>query len=118
MQQTFSWASQVKLLLDESIPRQLSRFFPDNYEVYTVQQMGWAGSKNGELLELARVHRFSALITVDRGFEFQQNIQLLPVPVVIMVAPSIHLEELCKLVPKVVSALSNDPKPDLYRISM
>ena len=81
MQQTFSWASQVKLLLDESIPRQLSRFFPSNYEVYTVQQMGWAGSKNGELLELARTHCFSALLTVDRGFEFQPNIKLLPLPV-------------------------------------
>ena len=43
----------MKLLLDESIPRQLLSDFPETLEVTTVQKMGGAGTKNGVLLGLA-----------------------------------------------------------------
>ena len=39
----------MKLLFDESVPRQLGVYFPDRIEVQTAQRMGWAGSKNGDL---------------------------------------------------------------------
>ena len=74
----------MKLLLDESLPRQLADHFPDEFEINTVQRMGWAGSKNGDLLRLAASHGFDALITADQGIEHQQNIDRLPVPVVVM----------------------------------
>ena len=67
----------MKVLLDESVPRQLGRFFPDDFEVYTVQDMGWSGRANGDLLQLARSHCFKALITVDQGFEYPAKPQLL-----------------------------------------
>lgn len=35
--------------------------------------MGWAGTKNGELLRLAQ-GRFDAFVTVDRNLSFQQNL--------------------------------------------
>ena len=73
----------MKLLLDESAPRRLGTCFPDSFEVRTVPQMGWAGSTNGDLLRLAAANGFDALITVDRGFEHQQNVSQLPLPVVI-----------------------------------
>ena len=74
------------MLLDESTPRRLAASFPDAFETRTVQQMGWAGCANGELLRLAADHEFDALVTVDQGFEHQQNVTELPIPVVIMVA--------------------------------
>ena len=43
----------MKLLLDESVPKRLGSFFPGEFEVHTVQQMGWTGSSNGDLLRLA-----------------------------------------------------------------
>ena len=49
-------------------------------------QMGWAGSANGDLLRLAAAGGFDALITVDRGFEYQQNVTGLPIPVIIAIA--------------------------------
>ena len=55
--------------------------------MHTVQKMGWEGVGNGALLCLAADHGFDALITVDQGFEHEQNRDILPVPVVIMMLP-------------------------------
>jgi len=41
----------VRVLLDEQLPRQLARELV-GHEVRTVQQQGWAGLKNGDLLPL------------------------------------------------------------------
>ena len=48
--------------------------------------MGWAGTGNGELLRLAADRGFDALVTVDRGIAHEQNLNDLPVAVVIMLA--------------------------------
>ena len=42
----------MRVLLDEQLPRQLAREIT-GHEVSTVQQRGWAGLKNGELLRRA-----------------------------------------------------------------
>ena len=58
----------MRLLLDECVPKRLKRELLD-HEVNTVQDMGWAGIKNGELLKLAD-GQFDALLTVDQGIEY------------------------------------------------
>lgn len=63
------WWHSMKLLLDECIDRKLAREFV-GYEVKTVPQMGWAGTKNGQLLTLAAAE-FDVFITVDRNLSFQ-----------------------------------------------
>lgn len=73
----------MKVLLDESVPRRLASSIPDSFVTRTVQQMGWAGCGNGELLRLA----------VDQGFEHQQNVHKLPLPVVILIAGRTRLQE-------------------------
>ena len=78
--------------------------------------MGWAGSTNGELLRLAAGGGFDALVTVDRGFEYQQNLSSLPIPVVILVAARNRLQELEPLVPGVVEVLSRQLQPGIYRV--
>ena len=60
----------MKLLLDESVPRQLARFLPDSFEIRTVQQMGWAGCANGELLRRAADCEYQVVVTVDQRIEF------------------------------------------------
>ena len=62
----------MRLLLDESLPRLLGEQLL-GHEVRTVQSIGWAGVGNGELLRLAAEAGFEALVTPDRGFEFEQN---------------------------------------------
>ncbi len=104
------------MLLDESVPRRLGATFPNSFEVHTVQQMGWAGYLNGRLLRLAAEHGFGALVTVDRGFEYEQNLHELPIPVVIMIARRTRLQELQPLVGKVVALLSANAERRIHRV--
>ncbi len=86
------------------------------FEVYTVQRMGWAGAKNGDLLRIAANHGFHALITVERGFEHQQNRNILPIPVIVLVTASNRPQDLKPLVPEAVAILSGNPERRIYRV--
>ena len=106
----------MKLLLDESIPKKLIGYFPETYEVSTVSQMGWAGTKNGKLLALAIQNNFEALITADRGIEYQQNTPNLDIRIIIMLSYRTHISNLSPLVPKVVELLQNQNNYGVYRV--
>ena len=71
--------------------------------------MGWAGKSNGELLELAE-GQFDAFLTIDQNLEYQQNLEQLGVPVVLLIGPSSRFDDLKKLVPKILTVLG-DLKP-------
>lgn len=106
----------MKLLLDESVPRRLAFYFPKSFTVHTVQEMGWTGTDNGLLLSLAASDDFAAVLTVDRGIEHQQNADVLPIPVVIMIAARNRLQDLQPLVPGVVAVLSGGLQRRFYRV--
>ena len=106
----------MKLLLDESVPRRLAASFPAPFTTRTVQEMGWAGTANGLLLSLAARHDFGALVTVDRGIEYQQSQSDLPIPIVIMIAVRNRLAELQPLVPQVMDLLKGDLQARVYRV--
>lgn len=57
------------------------------HETSTVQEMGWAGAKNGELLKRAE-NVFQVFITVDRNLYFQQDLTQLGLSVVVLGAAS------------------------------
>ena len=54
------------VLLDENVPRALTRSLAPQYEARTVKQQGWAGRKNGDLLQIASEY-FDAFLTTDKG---------------------------------------------------
>ena len=55
----------MKVLIDECSPRELKNHLINHgHECSTVQEVGWAGKQNGELLTLA-ASSFEVLITVD-----------------------------------------------------
>lgn len=107
----------VKLLLDESVPRRLAKFFPDNFHISTVSGMGWSGIENGELLTLAAGKSFATLITADRNIEYQQNIQTLPVAVIVLIAHRTTVDNLEPLVPQVVKLIEGGFEKNVYRIT-
>ena len=108
----------MKLLLDESIPRRLADHFPTDMDVRTGPQMGWAGMKNGELLALAAAEGFTALITADKGIEFQQNSSSVPLSVVIMRSYRTRLDDLIPLIPQAIEILRNDSEIGIYTIAL
>ncbi len=63
----------VRILIDESLPRYLKQMLAE-HQPLTVQEMGWAGIKNGDLLAKAE-SRFDVFLTADKNLRYQQNIQ-------------------------------------------
>lgn len=81
----------MKVLLDENLPQQLRRELP-GHEVFTAGYMGWSGVENGELLRLAAEAGFDAVISNDRGLEYEQNHAALPVAVIVILAKANTME--------------------------
>jgi hypothetical protein len=75
------------------------------YDVKTVTEMGWAGTKNGKLLKRMQQAQFTILLTTDQNLRHQQNLEQAGVAVVVMVALSNRLPDLVPLIPLVCEAL-------------
>ena len=105
----------MRVLLDEQLPRQLAPLLV-GHEVSTVQQMGWAGLTNGELLRRAEAAGFDAFLMADQNLEFQQNLQLMGLRVVIVRAASNALEDLQPLVPSILAGIRKALPGQVLRI--
>ena len=93
----------MRLLIDECLPRALKLLLQE-HTCRTVQEMGWSGKKNGELLSLAEAE-FDALLTMDQGFEHQQNLSQRRIAMLLLVARSNQIEDLAPIVPAALKAL-------------
>ena len=104
----------MRVLLDENLPFDLVAHFV-GHEADTVQQRGWAGVKNGELLRRAS-DEFDAFVTMDRNIEFQQNIGALPFGIVLVRASSNRMIHLLPLMPQILEAMQGLQKGVLRRV--
>src|SRR5438105_14753857 len=95
----------MRVFLDECVPRGLRTELP-GHEVKTVAEAGWAGVKNGPLLQLAANH-FDVLLTVDRNLEYQQSFSALTIAVIVIDVPSNDIDVLRPFMPAVLNALPN-----------
>ncbi len=95
----------MKLLRDECVVQEFRLLIPD-HSVFTVGFLGWSGTTNGNLLRQAAVSGFDALITTDRGYAHQHDIEDLPLSLVILHSRSNDLEDLLPLVPHLLNALA------------
>lgn len=89
----------MKLLLDENLPKKLKNDLTD-FEVFTVQEMGWSGKKNGELLELMLLKEFDVLITADKSLQNQQNFKKYPIPVLTLNVMLLTYKHVANLLPE------------------
>jgi hypothetical protein len=95
----------MKVLLDECVTRYLKRDLP-GHEVFTVEEAGFKGLKNGRLLQAA-AGRYDVLVTVDQNLRHQQNPETLPIPVIVLSARRSTYAMLKPLMPRVLEALKN-----------
>lgn len=93
----------MRVLLDECLPRQLSRELT-GCEVDTVTQVGWSGIKNSELLRLA-AQRYSVFLTIDQRLEREQQLPS-GIAIITLAAVTNRMESLRPLVPAILRALS------------
>ena len=105
----------MRVLLDEQLPRRLARELT-GHDVRTVQQQGWVGLKNGELLRRAADQGFEVFLTADQNLQFQQNLERAQLSVVVLVAPSNRLDDLLPLVPRALEAISRSRSGELIHV--
>jgi predicted nuclease of predicted toxin-antitoxin system len=99
----------MRILLDECLPNRLKRHLPAEFVVSTVQECGWNGLRNGELLRLAE-SEFDFFVTVDRNIQYQQKLAGFNLSVILIRAASNRLVDLVPIVPDLVKALQT-PAP-------
>ncbi len=87
----------MKILLGECLPRRFKDRFA-SHDCQTVPEAMLAGEKNGELLAIAERQGFEIFLTIDRGFEYEQNLTGRKIAVVIFRAKSNRLADLTPLV--------------------
>ena len=104
----------MKLLLDECVTRHLKRDLV-GHEVHTVEEAGFKGLENGDLLKAAS-GVYEVLITVDQNLPYQQNIAGLTIAILILAARRNSYVRLKPLVPKALSALESIKAGDVIRI--
>lgn len=85
------------------MPRKLRRDLPE-FIVRTVQEEGWTGFKNGDLLRRA-VSSFDVLLTADQRMRYQQNVSQFAIGVVVIETFDTTLPNLRTLLPKIKSAI-------------
>jgi hypothetical protein len=105
----------MRVLLDECVPRKLKKSLSE-HECRTVAEQGLAGKKNGELLSLAERAGFDAFLTLDRGIEFQQNLQARRIAILVVSAPSSRLADLLPLVPDILTKLHSLGSGQVIRV--
>ena len=74
------------------------------HDCLTVQEAGWAGKTNGELLDLAE-SAFNAFITLDTNLQYQQNLAGRKISLVVLLARSSRLADLSPYFPACAEAL-------------
>ena len=92
----------MKILLDESVPRLLKLRLP-HLDISTVQELGWAGVRNGELLRRAE-EQFDIFVTADQNLRYQQNLS--GRTIAILVLPSNQVPLVAQLVPAIEALLT------------
>ena len=96
----------MKFVLDHCVPRPLLRHL-QGYDIQRAGQMGWGQLGNGKLLTAAESAGYDALITVDKGFANQQNMEGRRISVILLDTPDTEIKGLVPLVPQLMVVMEN-----------
>jgi hypothetical protein len=105
----------MRILLDECVNEELRKYFP-GHDCQTARYAGFAGLENGQLLSAAESAKFDVVLTVDPGFEYQQNLEKRRIAVVIFCGTSVLLEDLVPLVPECLGHLKSIRSGQVVRV--
>ncbi len=103
-----------RILLDENLPRPLIEDLAE-HEVTTVQELGWSGIQNGDLIQKIE-GKFDVFLTSDKNLRYQQN--LIERKIAILQLPTNRLPLLKKLIPQIQNAISQATQNNDLEISL
>jgi hypothetical protein len=105
----------MRVLPDECVNEGL-RDYLAAHDCQTARYAGFAGLENGQLLAAAEGAKFDVILTVDRGFEYQQNLAHRRIAVIIFCGKSVLLEDLLPLMPACLARLETIRPGEIARI--
>ncbi len=106
----------MRVLLDESVPRAFG-FAITGHFVRTAQTAEFSGLLNGELLASMKAANFDVLVAFDQNLPYQQN-AVLPVAVVVLLAPNNRVETAMRFAPGLLSVLQAVKAGQLVRLEL
>ncbi|MFN0140619.1 MAG: DUF5615 family PIN-like protein [Pyrinomonadaceae bacterium] len=104
----------MNLLLDECVTNDLKADLV-GHNVSTINDAGFKGLKNGELLQAASA-TFDVLVTVDQNLQFQQNLKDFDVAILVLKARRSAYPFLKPLIPAALDALKLIEKGEIVVI--
>jgi predicted nuclease of predicted toxin-antitoxin system len=105
----------MRILVDECLDERLRSSF-SGHDCQTARYAGFAGLKNGELLNAAESARFEVLLTADQGLEYEQNLTGRKIAIIIFHAKSIRLKDLLPHIPACLAVLPSIKSGEIIRI--
>jgi predicted nuclease of predicted toxin-antitoxin system len=105
----------MKILLDECVTKRLKKHL-EEFEVFTIRELGLGGIKNGKLLTYCAENNFDILLTIDKNLMFQQNLDKYPVTIVVLNSLTSKIEELVSFLPSFKSQVNKLQKHQAYII--
>ena len=101
----------MKILLDEQIHKEFKKALKAHSNIFSIEDMGWKGFRNGILREKLNDNNFDFLISADKSLPFQQNIQKMNYTIILIDTPSLREGKQILFIPKVQNLLQNLPNP-------
>ena len=105
----------MRILLDECVTKRLKKHL-EEFEVYTVRELGLGGVKNGKLMAYCSGNNFDVLLTIDKNLMFQQNIERYSITIVVLNSFSSKIEEIVTFLPSFKAQLTLLEKHRAYII--
>ncbi len=102
----------MRIIIDECVPSIVKRNLPER-KIVSVQDEGWAGIKNGEMLRLVSA-KFDVFITSDKNLRHQQNLAAFELSIILL--PSNQVPVVKVLLPQIDDALTNIGLHDFVEI--
>jgi hypothetical protein len=94
----------LKVLFDHNVPKRFRREI-FGHEVSTTREMGWSTLAHGVLLKAAAQGGFGAFMSIDKKLEHEQNLKLLPLPVIVIDSVSNTLPAVLPFAPAILELL-------------
>ena len=88
------------------------------HECQSARYAGFGGLENGDLLTAAEAAKFDVLLTVDRGFEYEQNLGRRQIAILILSTKSIRLEDLLPHLRNALVALQSIQPGQIVRVGL
>ena len=73
----------MKILIDECLPRRVKALLKP-LDSYTVQDMGWSGRVNGNLIRSAIESGFTLFLTVDKNLQYQNPLKSYDIALIVL----------------------------------